>query len=207
MTGAAWKVHQATSPTASRQLKSGCIGCLAAICGLLFAPWIGWDLFVASQEAKRIPDKLSVGATIYQHEESFGFGGPGDAETGLTLYHLSKDDAKRLLAKVKNLTNSDDIRQEMGRRPTRRDYYDWHATPFDLEKAGFPWDRLADDEPVSISKILYRGGAFGIVVDSDVAQEVDAILNAPGSFYASGPGSTLIVVAPTQELVIFAHAG
>lgn len=194
--------------TAKSPFTSGCGGCLTVLaCGLI-AIWIGLEFLRFQNERARIPENLSIEHKIYGEEESFGFGGPGDAETGLALYRLSNRDAERLAAISTELTDDASIREAVGRRPKRHDYGTWHPTPFDPAIAGYPWDR--SEFPAGsfdMEEFLWREGAFGIKVEPAVGREVNRIINAPGAYYASGRGSSLIVVAPDHELIIFAYAG
>ncbi|QFT78130.1 hypothetical protein [Erythrobacter sp. THAF29] len=194
--------------TGKSRFISGCGGCLTVLASLFVALWIGWEMLRYQNEQARIPANLTVEHKVYGEEKSFGFGGPGDAETGLAVYRLSKRDFDRLTSNSSSLIDDESIRETMGRRPGRHDYAAWHPTPFDPEFVGSPWDR--SKYPVGsfdIGEFLWRDGAFGIEVDPIVARKVNRILNEPGAYYAEGRGSVLIIVAPEEAVVVFAYAG
>jgi len=166
-----------------------------------------WVVYACRFEMARIPGNLSVEHTVYRSERNWGFG-PGGNETGLTLYRLAGKDAERLVKLAPGLTTDARIRAAMGRWRQGGDYGRWHPTPIDPSTADefARDDKLLPGNHVKIDDFLERYG-HSIVVDAKIANDVDRIINAPGAYYAPGPGSSLIVVAPREELVIFACAG
>ena len=189
------------------RFRSSCLGCLSFILFAFATLWMAWQVMAFNHERERFPEAISVAEKIYENEKSWGFG-PGGNETGLALYRLEKADAERLIQSQDRLETSEEIAAAMGRSRDHRDYREWHKTPFDPQEAGTPWSYSERGVgQFDIAEFLFRGGGFGIKVDDAAARDVNRILNSPGAYYATGAGSSLIVVAPRDGLIIYSFAG
>jgi len=181
-------------------------GCLVALALVVATPVIAWKFFAYFVEMNRIPDGLSINGKIHGEEQTFGFG-PGGAETGLAIYVLSSDDAERLKAQNATLIDSDRIGAAMGQSGK---FGAWRRTPIDVDGDPRSWGESGQVEtPRAAPRIRNFLGRYGfaIPVEPPVEALVDSVISTDGAYYAYGQGGSLIVVAPKQELIIFAFAG
>jgi hypothetical protein len=157
-----------------------------------------------------IPSGLTVTATIYENEKTWGFG-PGGNETGLRVYELSSDSAQLLIAASNALQNDSAIRGLMGRaNAPRSDYFEWRRTPVDPMTNTLKWGqeptRGPEQKTPRLQDYLNVYG-FGIPIDAEVERSFDSVIQAPGAFYAYGAGGAVIVVSPETRRVFIAYAG
>lgn len=157
-----------------------------------------------------IPSGLTVMATIYESEEIWGFG-PGGNETGMRVYELSTDSARRLIAASNALQDDSAIRGLMGRaNAPQNDYDEWRRTPVDPLTTALEWgqrsNRGQERHPPRLREYLDVYG-FGIPIDAEVERSFDNVIQTPGAFYAYGGGGAVIVVSPQTRRVFIAYAG
>jgi hypothetical protein len=171
------------------------IGCLVIPITLFLIAWAAWAVFAYQFAQGRIPERIEVTETLFQREESWGFGGPGDNETGLVVFALDEASARRLIEAGPRMNDPASIAAAMG--------------PAESLRLG-AWQRgtILDDagQPLRISEFLDKWG-FGITIPDTTAREVDQILASNDIYHASGSGGALIIVAPAARRVVFAYAG
>lgn len=186
----------------------GCQGCLVALATIAVLLWGSWEWHKYSNEMARFPDRISIDGTVFQEEQSWGFG-PGGNETGLAVYRLDDEVAERLIEAAPVLTDHEAIEAAMGRRDNHRNgqYYDWQRTPLKPASFGGMWgDYDSVTEEFELAQSLGKNG-FAIDVDEEIAREVDEVLNSEGSYYAQARGGVIFVVAPEKRWVIFMYRG
>ncbi|KQQ53600.1 hypothetical protein ASF84_17445 [Pseudomonas sp. Leaf127] len=148
-----------------------------------------------------VPDALGVTAVTYFSEESWGFG-PGGNESGIRVYPLPPTTAIRAgagLSFFKKLpANPPDPS-----RHWRGSYQNWQETP--VSRTEKRWPSEGKNQPMKTYDYLCNYG-FCTDVDPSVISEVDAIINAPGSYYAFGRIG-VIIVSPSKRLVVYLFNG
>lgn len=185
-------------------------GLLIALAVLVAAAFIWFKISEHRFKMGFIPTGLTVTATIYESEESWGFA-PGGNETGVRVYELSTDSAQRLIAASDALHDDSAIRGLMGRASApRRDYYWWRRTPVDPRTTANEWGQRSNHgqerHPPRLQEYLDVYG-FGIPIDTEIERLFDNVIQTPGAFYAYGRGGAVIVVSPQTRRVFIAYAG
>jgi hypothetical protein len=141
---------------------------------------------------------LKTEGVDYARNEVWG-SGPGGNETGFNVIRLA-DDAVSRVAKV-GVTWLD--AQSGGRL-----WPDWAETPVPQDEfwMGRP-DSAAGSYPApTVLAVLHRYG-LPVEVPDDHRATLDAALNAPGSFYAFGPGGLVAVIVPATRRAYVFYAG
>ena len=190
--------------------RPSCLGCLGVILLLPIMLLGYWTISERNLARERIPENVVVERQLYNVTKSFGMGLPGDAETGVVLFELEAANSERLQELLEKAATPDAIGEIIG-NSRRFQYRGWQRTPFDAELAGAPWSkRQTIGQSVSLARLLAREepeGAYSIEIDEGVKRRIDDIAGSPGAIYATGRGSTIIVVAPRERLLIFGFAG
>lgn len=147
-----------------------------------------------------VPDALGVTRMSYVSEKTAGFG-PGGNESGIRVYPLPESAVVNLRSGLSLLENMPQHYQDPG-RDWRGSYGDWRETPVVAEK--YRWERRGSEPLKAVDYMCY----YGICADADPAllEEVDAIINSPGSYYAYGRIGMLIV-SPAKRLVVYLYNG
>jgi hypothetical protein len=147
----------------------------------------------------RLPGGLESASIEYRKTADYG-GGPGGNSAGIVIYRLSQESAERFL--------KDGIgRGRDDRHPRRWTYRNWRPTPVLFDER---WTRHGDNgcsgrEPGIGAYIDY--GRFRCTVDPSVIARANQIAMRPGAYYAYGSASSVIIVAPTEGLVVLAFNG
>jgi hypothetical protein len=167
----------------------------AVILGLIALGWAGSNrLWVL----RALPDGIGAYWVSHADNRSHGFG-PGGNETGFNVILLSEAGAERIASGGVAWLNA----QTGGRlRP------DWAQTPVPQDEF---WMGRADSAMgafpgPTVRAVLDRYG-FGIDLPADHQSALDAALNAPGSFYAFGPGGLVAVLVPRTRLAYVFYSG
>lgn len=147
----------------------------------------------------RLPAGLGSASIEYRKTADFG-GGPGGNSTGIVVYRLPQESAERFLRDVIGQGRDD-------RRPRGWAYWNWRPTPVSFDER---WTRLSDNgcsgrEPGIGAYVDY--GQFRCTVDPSVIARANQIAMRPGAYYAYGSANSVIIVAPTEGLVILAFNG
>ena len=145
-----------------------------------------------------LPPALTTEGVKYARNEVWGFG-PGGNETGFNVIRLSANAAELVAQGGVAWLDA----QKGGRL-----WPDWTETPVPHDDLwmGRP-DSAAGRHPApTVLAVLDRYG-FPVAVPDDDQAALDAALNAPGSFYAFGPGGLVAVVVPASRHAYVFHAG
>lgn len=159
----------------------GTAAVLASIVVLWGTLYFGFKSWEKSRQLSYAPLDLRVSKILYKTEESWGWG-PGGNETGIIVYELPEISADKILS-------------DGG-------YNHWSSTPLLLDGDGGGPNRTRDHE---IGHYLNRYG-FGIPLDPNVEQEINAALSNPGSYFSSG-GVGFILIIPSSRIVVYAYNG
>ena len=175
---------------------------LAIIASILLAafalPWGGYRMLNHDWHLRLLPKSLGVTRVLYVEEKAWGFGGPGDNETGVIVYELPAEAARRIEADGLSYLSSLEHR------------YPWSATPLQGDDDWLLHDGLNEARPLGyrprLADFLDRYG-FSIPIEPRVLALADEALNTSGAYYASARGGGLLIVAPRARRVVLAYAG
>ena len=170
--------------------------------GLLFGA-VKLERFAAQRPFEFVPERLGAVRVIYEKEESWGVGLPGDNETGVIVYEMSAEAATTVRAAgLSFFGGSDDV------MPARSNhFFQWQPTPVANLDPGARPD--AAQPAITGGKVLAgyldRYG-FGIELDPKVEAFINGALAQPGSYVGQGRIGALIVV-PVQQRIVFIYSG
>ncbi|MCU0903821.1 MAG: hypothetical protein MUE83_08090 [Tabrizicola sp.] len=147
---------------------------------------------------RALPDSFEATSVSYSYSHGTGFG-PGANEVGFSVIHLSEAGALRIAEGGIAWLNA---------QPGGRLQPDWSATPVPRDEfwMGHPDSAMGAWPNPTVNAVLSR---YGLDFDPPLEHQtaLDAALNAPGSFYAFGPGGLVAVIVPgTQRAYVF-YAG
>jgi hypothetical protein len=167
---------------------------------VIAAPYLAFKVVEHRSLLARVPAPLHVARIEYRVEEAWGIGLPGDNETGLVVYRLTRESARWARDEGRRLPQS------------LRGTNEWRPTPVDVwADGGFRWhlrgrkNRIATPA-ADISQYLSKYG-FPIPLEPSRINEVNRAIRTSGSFYSYGRGGTLTIVDPTWGKVYFVYAG
>lgn len=169
----------------------------------LSSPYLAFKVYELHALYARVPEPLKVASVDYRLEESWGIGGPGDNETGFVVYSLTDDSAAWARTKGAQLGSALD--------DPKTHYADWLPTPVDIEVSQARW--IDADAPGNMQTTKPTIGAyldaygFSIPVDREYRDQMDHVIQNPGSIYTYGRGGSITVVDPARGKVYFAYAG
>jgi hypothetical protein len=145
-----------------------------------------------------LPPALGAEDVEFARNEAWGFG-PGGNETGFTVVRLADDAVARLSGGGVTWLNA---------QPGGRLQRDWRPTPVPRDEfwMGRPDSAAGSYLQPTVLAVLHRYG-FPIAVPDDHKTALDAALNAPGNFYAFGPGGLVAVLVPATGHAYVFHAG
>lgn len=175
---------------------------LAIVTAMLLAafalPWAGYRMLKHDWHLRLLPKSLGVTRVLHVEEKAWGFGGPGDNETGVIVYELPAEAARRVEAGGVTYLSS------------LEHSYPWSPTPIQGDDDWLRHDGLNDPRPQGyrprLADFLDRYG-FSIPIEDSVLALADEALNTPGAYYASARGGGLLIVAPRARRVVLAYAG
>ena len=175
---------------------------------LAFIAVAGWYQFNdRSRQLRFVPPAMGVSTILYAQEESWGFG-PGGNETGIIVYDMPENTRERIQNEGKDWLNS--LPGNGGKR-LRGFYRNWHSTPFDpnIDGAFDIWamKKRAEscDHGGGIAGYMFRFSTC-IRFDQHYESMANEALLTSGNFYAFGRIGMLLLI-PSQDLVIFAYSG
>lgn len=178
---------------------------LLAAASLLIFLYFGWAIlwYYKNLQLKDVPDALEVTSVEYSLEESWGFG-PGGNEAGIRTYRLPDKIATLALSGLTFFQNLPENAQgTRSSSDSSGSYYDWRETPIIPDK--IRWRSYKEGQSLRAYDYICRYG-FCIDVDRGVMEEVNSIINTPGSYYAYGRIG-LILVNPKKRLVVYLYNG
>ena len=188
--------------TKAKRRSSLPLGCLGTLAVSIMVCVIGWETLQYSWYQSLLPAGIEAPLVEYKRFRNYGFG-PGGDEAGLIVYRMSERSA-RLLERdgIDHLLRAAEA--EPGR--SRRTYWEWRATPVVLDRRWTSHGEHSCGREPSIGSVVdyadFRCGLRPSVVD-----RIDRIVFASGAYYASGRGSSMIIVAPRERLVVLAYNG
>lgn len=158
----------------------------------------GCDEIEALHSLRVLPKAVQPVGVEFARHETYGFG-PGGAETGFTVIRLGDDGAARVAEGGIAWLNA---------QPPGRIRLSWQMTPVPDDEV---WMGRADSamgaHPApTVIAILDRYG-FGFDLPPEHWEPLDLALNAPGSFYAHGPGGLVAVIVPRTRRAYVFYAG
>jgi hypothetical protein len=144
---------------------------------------------------RALPESFEATRVSYSYSYANGFG-PGANEVGFSVIHISEARALRIAEGGISWLNAQSggrLKPDWSATPVRRD-------PFWMGRPDSPMGTWADP---TVRAVLSRYGLdFDLPPDHQTA--LDVALNAPGSFYAFGPGGLVAVVVPsTRRAYVF----
>jgi len=147
-----------------------------------------------------VPDALEVKSVAYSKEESMGFG-PGANEAGVIVYPLPDSVARQIeqqgLAYFEQMPPNADQHE----RGWQGNYHGWQPTPVPPVVPEEP-----RDGPPRFDMLNYVCKYLHISVDPAIVDEVNAMLNSPGSYYAYSRIG-MMVVSPGKRRVVYLYNG
>ena len=148
----------------------------------------------------RVPQPLDVSWIEYRLEHSWGFGLPGDNETGFIIYRMTGGSARWARNQGQNLG---------ALLPGGAAV--WHMTPVDESGDHDRWHTYDSASTTSDQAANLKGylDTYGYSIPIEKGPDIefnDAIQN-PGSFYSYGRGSSVIVVDPKRGKIYVAYPG
>nr|WP_145959123.1 hypothetical protein [Rhizobium sp. ACO-34A] len=188
-----------------RRLSRGLV-LLAAFMTLIVLPYALFRSSGDNSQESRIPRPLKMARIEYQLEESWGFGGPGDNETGFVIYQLTEESAGWARAQGSALATQ----LSQGARCWRPTPVEKDAgTPDDLRRWTGPIQEEREEWAARKPNIADYLDLYGFTIPVEKARmiEADSAIQNPGSFYCYGRGGSLTIVDPGRGKVYFAYAG
>lgn len=174
--------------TRPNQILSRLFIILSAV-AFIAVPLVGLKQWEHSLLFGHLPKPLEATEIEYRLEESWGIGGPGDAETGFVVYRLDDYSKKWALEQGANL----------GTRLA--DYAGaWHSTSIDYARDSDRW------EASGVEGYLGKYG-YSIKVDEAWLEKANQTMRLPGAAYSYGKGGSITLVDPEGGRVYFFYAG
>jgi len=174
------------------------------VLAISFGVFLGFGCVVLMMKTEanlgRLPRELHVSKTLYRHEKVFGLD-PGGNETGFIVYALPEAAIKRVRSSGMAYVGQLNIKK--GRFNW---YQGWSETPVPTLGWCCTPKSVAVAAGVHSENYLSRWG-FGIPIAKPLLEEVDEVLNNPGSFYTYGQGGSLLIIAPARKKVYLLYAG
>jgi hypothetical protein len=170
------------------------VGALAFIALAGFLAWPKDD----SHILRNLPMGIDSTGVLWSREEVHGFG-PGSNETGFSVIALSETSAAQVA--IEGI-------QRLDRLTEGRLAGDWMETPVpgdDLWQ-GREDSALGRYSAPTVEAVLNRYG-FGFQLPDEYRVALDRALNAPGSYYAFGPGGLVVVIVPATQRAYVIYAG
>jgi hypothetical protein len=169
---------------------------LALLAALFLLP--GCEAIEGLHALRALPPAVEAVAVEFSRNESYGIG-PGGNETGFNVIRLADDGAARVAEGGVAWLNAQPggrVRPDWKQTPVPRDH-DWMGRP---DSAAGAWP-----DP-TVRAVLDRYG-FGFDPPTDHQTALDAAMNAPGSYYAFGPGGLVVVIVPATRRAYVFYAG
>jgi hypothetical protein len=168
---------------------------LALILLIAVAASIGHIALSRNEMRRSLPDTFEATRVGYMGSFANGFG-PGANETGFAVIDLSEAASLRIAEGGIPWLNA---------QPGGWLQPDWAATPVPRDEfwTGRPDGAMGAWPDPTVLAVLSR---YGLRFDppQDHQTALDAALNAPGSFYAFGPGGLVAVIVPkTRRAYVF----
>lgn len=149
------------------------------------------------------PQELNVGNLIFANEESWGFG-PGGNETGIIVYELPDDVAKKIEKNGINFLNGkspDDKETDQSSKDEN-----WQQTPILQSDEWIESEGAALPKKPNISGYLGKYG-FSIDIDSRVRTKIDSALEKNGSYFHYTSHGGVLMIIPRERMVLYAYHG
>ncbi|NJS38827.1 MAG: hypothetical protein HC783_07200 [Rhodobacteraceae bacterium] len=145
-----------------------------------------------------LPDTFETTHISNLHILATGFG-PSANETGFAVVHLSEAGAALIAGGGIPWLNT---------QPGGRLWPEWSATPVPRDDfwMGRPDSATGAAPDPTVRAVLDRYG-HGVNLPTKLETAVDAALNAPGSFYAFGPGGLVTLIVPATRRAYVFYAG
>ena len=146
---------------------------------------------------RALPPAVMPEAVVYAQNGTYGFG-PGGNETGLNVIRIA--DAGADLVAQGGIPWLD-------AQPSSRIRPEWATTPVPRNEfwMGRKGHAMGAFPAPTVVAVLNQYGFFDVPKDHQTA--LDAALNAPGSFYAFGPGGLVAVIVPKTRRAYVFYAG
>jgi len=158
---------------------------------------MGCDYAERLHALRALPPAVMAEAVVYARNETHGLG-PGGNETGFNVIRLAQAGAEIVAAGGAEWLNA---------QPGGRIEGGWQATPVPRTEdwMGRPDSAMGAWPDPTVLAVLNRYGPF--VVPQEHQAALDAALNAPGSYFAFGPGGLVAVIVPGTRRAYVFHAG
>ena len=168
------------------------------VVGVLAAKW-KFEAYERAFHLSFVPDALGVTVMTYSSEESSGFG-PGANESGIRVYPLPEFAVVNARSGLFYFEHMPQNPQDSD-RGWRGTYRGWRETPVVVDEQNWP---TQGSKPKALDYIC----RYGVCAEVDPAliEEVDAIINSPGSYYAYGRIG-VIIVSPSMRMVVYLFNG
>lgn len=161
--------------------------------------WLsGCDYAERLHALRALPPTVMAEGVDYARNETYGFG-PGGNETGFNVIRLAEAGADLVASGGAEWLNA---------QPGGRIKGGWQATPVPRDDywMGRP-DSAMGAWPVPTVQAVLDHNGFGFDLPADHQTALDTALNAPGSFYAFGPGGLVAVIVPKTRRAYVFYAG
>lgn len=168
---------------------------------LMAGSFVAFRVYEQDFKLSVVPDALHVSTLSYSEEESWGFG-PGGNEAGIRVYPLPEREANQMSERGIEFFKKLPRNQHQSDRKWRGMYEQWSETPIKPDRN---WKPNSKTQRFDILDYICAYG-FCIDIDPAVAEEANAIVNSPGSYYAYGRIG-VIVVSPGRKRVLYLYNG
>jgi len=157
----------------------------------------GCELAERLHALRALPPAVLAEAVDYARNDTYGFG-PGGNETGFNVIILAEAGADLAAQGGAEWLNA---------QPGGRIKGGWRTTPVPRDEfwMGRASSAMGAWPDPTVLAVLNQYGFFEVPQDHQTA--LDAALNAPGSFYAFGPGGLVVVIVPTTSRAYVIYAG
>lgn len=145
---------------------------------------------------RALPPAVMAEAVDYARNDTYGFG-PGGNETGFNVIRLADAGAVRVAEGGTVWLNA---------QPGGRFSGGWSETPVPRDDYWMGRSDIGPWPDPTVKAVLNRYG-FGFDLPPEHQTALDAALNAPGSFYAFGPGGLVAVIVPATRRAYVFYAG
>jgi len=144
-----------------------------------------------------VPKALEVSSVAYNTNNARGYGLPGDEASGFRVYPLPERIANKVTEQGIEFFKNMPANHDQQSRERRGIYTNWLETPV---SQGRNWKPRAGRLKLDIIDYLCGGEGFCIDIDGMLVDEVNEIINIPGSYYAYGKVGFIVVSPKTQQV-------
>lgn len=172
---------------------------LATIIILVVAPLVAYAIVSHASKLQDVPRALGVDTILYDRGITFSW-----ADAGVRVYAVPSDALVNIASGGEMYLNSLPPNKSRWLERWRGDYSGhggWRRTPI---APGRSWRLDAGEDRLSVPGFFAQREWRMVRRHEDVARQIEAAINQPGSFYAVGRAGTLII-SPAIRKAFYIH--